>query len=119
MVKINNYFYEPTDYKPDYIELGESKRSPFTGTIHSFQTTDYHTFQLKFEQLEPEQLEHFEYLNNLSKGKNSLTQENLSFTDLYGNSYTVIIPINGYKPSPESGETETYTVNLTLEEVIT
>lgn len=117
-IQLENYFFEPDVYSSDTTELGETRRNPWTGTINTQITGRYTPFKMTFKDISPTQLGHFIYLNNVCKPLDETTPQNLSYTDLYGNDYTVTIPLNGFKYTPEKGSKETYQVDLTLEEVV-
>lgn len=117
MIQINNYFFEPTDFNINFTTIGETKRTPFGGKIHSSYTNKYHTFKMKFTQLSPTQLSHFLYLYNLVFPPSG-EPEDLTFIDDTNENYTTTIPIDGFDYNREKGSDETYSVDLTLEEVL-
>ncbi|MFW6015047.1 MAG: hypothetical protein ACOCRK_01265 [bacterium] len=117
-IQLNNYFFEPTEYVFDPTEIGETRRNPWTGTINTQITARYNPFDLTFKNISPTQLSHFIYLNNLCKPLDGNEPQDLDYVDIYDNSYTVTIPLNGFKYTPEEGAEETYTVKLRLEEVV-
>lgn len=124
-IRINNYFFDNvTNYDPKKNEIGKSTRMP-NGTIKTQYTTKYYTFELKLENVKPTQLGQLMYLENLCKPSNDDEPQNLEFyDDTDGNALGVIfplevtIPINGFDFNRESGEEETYEVDLKLEQVL-
>lgn len=113
MFKLDSYFFDATDYQTKPNTTGKTRRSPFTGKLHTDWTVEYKTFELTIEDVDTILHSHFLYLKDKYKAGNTLF-----FTDDVGNQYEVVIPVGGYDFKRERGEGEYYTWSLTLEEVI-
>lgn len=124
IIRLNNYFfYNITDYDPTEHEIGSTRRMPY-GKLKTYHSVKYFTFDIQLEQLSPTQLGQFFYLNYLCKPNDDSESENLDFWsddgEALGIEYPikVFIPIDGFEFDRESGEEETYSVDLRLEEVL-
>lgn len=121
MIKINNYFFNPTGIKIEIEEKGKTRRT-FNDTLHTQYSGRHRIFKYAFSNSSPVEVSHFLHLNNLCKPDNPLGEavvggEDLTLIDTNGKQYNVSIPINGLQYTPEPGKEESYEVNLTLEEV--
>ena len=111
---MGNYFFEVSDFNISYNENGESRRSR-NGTLHSDKTgKDYRTFNIKIDDVDKNQHDNLFYLIYKCHNQGS----NLQFVDIYDNTYTIKIPINGFDFTPQEGKEEYYNWDLTLEEVV-
>jgi hypothetical protein len=116
MIKIDNYFFEPTEFRKKVNENGKTIRS-FSSKLHSQYTNSYMTFDIKLEGISPALHSCLLYLVNKNRD-NGTEAESLTLIDEQDNSYTVDIPIKGYDYDIEEGEEGFYWWELKLEEVI-
>lgn len=116
MVRIDNYFFEVSDYTPNIEEIGNSRRGFNGNKLHTDYTNDYHIFDLTIEDLTKEQHGNLLYLLYKCRPENG-SAEKLTFEDDTGEVYTVTIPIDGFDFDRQQGEKVRYVWNLRLEEV--
>lgn len=114
-IKINNIFLNPTDYDSEPVEIGNTKRTP-SGDMYTQVTAKYMKFELSIEGVSPSMHSNLLYLISLNRAFNGQA-ENLTYVDYSGDEYIVSIPSNGYAFSMEEGVNESYSWELTLEEV--
>lgn len=125
LIKINNYYFDNvTDYQPKLHIIGETRRTPFGGNIHTDYTNKYYIFNLKLEGVTPNQFVHLLSLTNLVFPTNGKPQ-NLRFSDdtdgsLLGLTFPieVTIPVGGHDFGRETGETESYWWSMELWQVL-
>ena len=124
-IKINNYFFDNvTKYTPKPHIIGETRRTPFGGSIHTDYTNKYYTFLLNLEGVTPTQCGQLLYLVNLVFPVNGVPQNLLFSDDTNGSAWgltfpiEVTIPIDGYSFERENGKEESYRWNLELWQVL-
>lgn len=126
-IRLNNYFFNNvTGYDPNRNEPGGSTRRMPNGKIKTYHSgVVYYTFDITLEQVSPEQLGHFIYLDNLCKPKDGSISQTLDFwDDTNGEALDLTFPISitipdgGLDFERENGEGETYEVELKLEQVL-
>ena len=119
LIQINNYFFEVSKLTINPNKIGSSRRS-ISGKIHTDYTgTEYKTFELIIDSLNPTRHGQLLYLLNLCHPTDGGVPQNLTLVDDTGQSYTVTIPLpDGFDYDREEGKGEYYTWNLTLEEVV-
>ena len=111
-IQLHKYFYEPTSYDMDKVEVGNDKES-FNGTYYMQITGEYYAFDMEFENLSAKRIGQLEYINNICKPDSGLSTK-VDYIDLYGDHYQVIIPLNGFKYTPSKGNNKLYNANLKL-----
>ena len=115
LIKLDKYFFEPDKYDSDKKEIGNDKVS-MNGTYYMQKTGEIWTFDMSFEGVIYDTVLNLEYINNKCK-PSSGDPTPVDYIDLYGDHYSVVIPLNGLKYTPSEGDNKLFDVELKLREV--
>lgn len=116
-IKLHKYFFGVTNFNPNESRVGTTQRSRKGKIFTDYSSNAYKTFDIAIENLSEKEHYNLLYIVSLVFPENGGGQD-LSFTDIFGNDYTVTIPIDGYNYSPKNTEDDLWDWELTLEEVI-
>jgi len=117
MIKLHKYFFEESDYNISENRVGITQRSRKGKIFTDYSSNAYKTFSITIDNLTEKEHYNLLYITSLVFPETGGGQD-LSFTDVFGDTYTVTIPIGGYNYLPKDTEEDLWRWELTLEEVI-
>lgn len=116
-IKLHKYFFDVSDFNINENRVGTTQRSRKGKVFTDYSSNAYKTFEISLENLSEKEHYNLLYITTLVFPENGGGQD-LSFTDIFGNNYTVTIPIEGYNYRPKNTEEDLWYWEITLEEVI-
>jgi len=117
MIKLYKYFFELSDYNINEQRVGNTQRSRKGVIFTDYSSNPYKTFELTLNNLTEKEHYNLLFITTLVFPEVG-GGEDLAFTDPFGNTYTVTIPINGYNYTPKNTEENLWDWEITLEEVV-
>lgn len=117
MIKLHKYFFDVSDFNINENRIGTTQRSRKGKIFTDYSSDAYRTFNITLDNLSEKEHYNLLYITSIIFPETGGGQD-VSFTDISGDNYTVTIPIEGYSFSPKNTEEDLWRWELTLEEVI-